>query len=816
MASLAAGATGFRPAALLLVAIAGLVGSGRADEAIVAIGAEPASVRLEGPGAQALVLVHGKTSDGRLVDLTHEARRTVRDAAVARIGEAGVVRSVGDGETTAVFEAAGKSLEVAISVRAAGAPRRFHFENDVVPILSKLGCNASGCHGKAEGQNGFKLSVFGFDPAADHSALTRESRGRRVFPAAPEQSLLLRKITGALPHGGGVRTTTRSAEYETLRGWIEAGMPVGPASDPKVVAIRLEPRERPLAMGARQQLRVVARYSDGHEVDVTRHSKYQANQEGLASVDERGLVTAGKVPGEVAVMATYMGAVDVFQALIPRAGRLDATDWPENNAIDTLVFRKLRTLNVAPSGLASDAEFLRRVYLDVIGTLPTPDEARRFFDDHRPDHRARLVDELLARPEYADYWALKWCDLLRVDRAALGHKRAYAFYRWIRDSLAANVPFDDFARAIVTAEGPVDESGPAPFYNVAAKPGDAASTLSQVFLGVRIACAECHHHPYDRWGQDDYFGMLAYFAPVGIRATARGEAVVSAGVAEARHPRTQARIVAHALGTLSSSQIAKGDARPALADWMTAVDNPWFARNLANRLWAHFLGRGLVDPVDDVRATNPPSNPELLDGLARYLVEHRYDTKALIRWITASRVYQLSSAPNPTNVDDERNASRALLRRIDAEVLYDMVCQTTGVGEKFAGVPAGARAIELWDSKVPHEFLRMFGRPVRASACECERVVEPSVGQVLHLLNAPELQAKLTHDAGTVARLERRLRDDGSLTDELFLTFFSRVPSAEERSAAAAYLRDHAPGRRRAAEDLAWGLMNSLEFLFNH
>lgn len=809
-----------RAACRLGLGLAGVMflayGARAGDERVVAISAEPAEVRLRGPDAGTLVLIHGRTATGRLVDLTHRATFRVLDPAVAALDGPAYLRSVRDGTTAIAVVAAGHTAQVPVRVEEAQVARRFNFENDVVPVLSKLGCNTSGCHGKAEGQNGFKLSVFGSDPPADYSALTRESRGRRVFPAAPAQSLLLLKMTGALPHGGGTRCARGSREYETLRAWVAAGMPFGSDTDPRVVSVHIEPRMRVLDPRGAQQLRVVARDSEGREMDVTRYARYQSNNDGLATVDEQGLVRAGEVPGEVAIMAAYMGAVDVFRALVPRAGSLVEGDWRENNVVDRLVFRKLRALRIAPSEGCTDAEFLRRVFLDLIGTLPTPDEARAFLDDTRADRRARLVDDLLNRPEYADYWALKWCDLLRVDRAVLGHKRAYAFYRWVRDSLAANVPFDEFARGVVTAEGPLDAPGASGFYKVAAKPGEAASTVAQVFLGVRIACAECHHHPYDRWSQTDYYGMQAFFTPVAIQRTPEGDAVLASGDPVTKHPRTGAVVVAHALATSEPKTLPVGDRRVVLADWLTAPENPWFARNLANRLWAHFVGRGLVEPVDDVRATNPPSNPELLDALAGHLVEHRYDVRALIRLITSSRVYQLSARPNATNERDEQNASRALLKRLDAEVLYDMVCQTTGVAEKFPGVAPGVRAVQLWDSKVPHAFLRMFGRPVRVSACECERVVEPSVGQVLHLLNAPELHAKVAHEAGTVARLEHALAGDGALVDELYLTFFSRFADDDERQAGIEYLGRHAAQRRQAAEDLAWALMNSVEFLFNH
>jgi hypothetical protein len=692
-----------------------------------------------------------------------------------------------------------------------------HFENDIVPLLSRYGCNAAGCHGSADGQNGFKLSVFGSDPAADYAALVKEGRGRRVLFGSPENSLVLAKASGAVAHGGGIRMRRDSQPFQTLRAWIAAGAPVGDPAAPRVVAIEVEPREKVMAMKGQQQLRVTARFGDGREIDVTGLARFQSNHDGLAAVNADGLVTIGEAPGEVAVMASYLAHVATFRALVPRTEQIAPyPKVPENNFIDTLVFSKLQQLNIVPSDLADDAEYLRRVYLDVIGTLPTPAQTRQFLTDQRPNRRALVVDELLARPEFADYWALKWADLLRVDRQALGHKRAYAYYRWIRDSLAADKPLDQFAREIVTAEGLPEETGPANFYKVLTRPGDRASTLSQVFLGVRIACAECHHHPYDRWSQTDYYGMQAFFAPLTFRPTGRGEVLLASGDPLTKHPRTGATVPAMALGAKAPAASSTGDRRMELADWLTGRANPWFAGNLANRVWAHFLGRGLVEPVDDVRDTNPPSNPALLDALARHVVETKYDLKKLIRTITASRVYQLSSHPNQTNDKDEMNCSRALFRRLDAEVLLDMVSQTTGIAERFEGMPQGTRAIQLWDSKATHYFLKLFGRPTRVSACECERNQEPGISQVLHLMNSPAIQAKLSHERGTVAKLVRSKADNGALVEELYLTCFCRLPTSEERAGAVRFLAQDPAHRREAAEDLAWSMLNSLEFVFQH
>jgi len=682
----------------------------------------------------------------------------------------------------------------------ASAAEPFHFENDILPILGRYGCNSSGCHGKAEGQGGFKLSVFASDPEADYATLTKEGRGRRTFPSSPEESLLLRKGTGRLAHGGGTKLPYGEEDYRVVRNWIAAGMPFGAHDAPHVVSLRVEPRERVMGQKATQQLKVTAKYSDGVEKDVTRHARFQSNADAVASVAATGLVTTQDVPGEATVMAAYLGEVGIFSVMVPRPQPLAAsTQLPQFNFIDKLVDAKLAKLNIAPSGLCDDAEFLRRVFLDLTGTLPTADDARKFLASTTKDKRAKLVESLLERPEFADLWAMRWSDLLRVDRQPLGHQRAHLYYKWIRDSIATNKPFDEFARELITAEGPVNEVGPVNFFKVVTKPGEVAGTVSQVFLGIRITCAECHHHPFDRWKQSDYYGMTAFFT-----------------TGNTNHPRTGKPVYAHPLGGTMPEANPLGDRRVPLADWMTKPDNRFFARNLSNRVWGWLLGRGLVEPVDDVRATNPPSNEELLDALAKFSIENKYDVRKLIVAITSSRVYQTSVTPNATNEKDERNFSRAYFKRPDAEVLLDMICQSLGVAEKFQGSPGVTRAVQLWDSKARSDFLKLFGRPNRVTACECERTKEPSVSQVLNLLNSPDIQAKLTHEAGTVARLVREQKDDAKLVEELYLTFFARMPTADERGVGVKHLQKLPANRRAATEDLAWALLNSTEFLFNH
>ncbi len=693
-------------------------------------------------------------------------------------------------------------------------PRTFNFEHDISPLLTRHGCNASQCHGKAEGQNGFKLSVFGYDALADFRALTVESKGRRTSPAAPEQSLMLAKASGTLPHQGGARIPAGTPAYETIRAWLAAGAPFGSTNDARVVKVELEPRERILAVGSKLQLRVHATYSDGRKADVTRFCVFQSNNDSLAKVDEHGAVSIGALPGQTSVMARYLGEVTSFMAIVPRPGKpVGNTGFAEFNFIDRHVNAHLKKLNLRPSELCDDATFLRRAHLDIIGTLPTAAEARRFLAAESSDKRAQLVDTLLKRPEFADFWALKWADLLRVDRQKLGQRDAYAYYRWIRDQFAANRPLDQFARALLTAEGPLDDAPAGHFYKVVTRPGDMANAVSQVFLGIRLACAECHHHPFDRWSQTDYYGMSGLFAQVSIRKGALGETLLAEGNPATKHPRTGETVPPHALDAEPSKDT--GDRRRALAEWFTAPENPWFARNLANRLASHFLGRGVIEPVDDVRATNPAGNPALLDALARVVTDSRFDLKQFIRTLTASRTYQLSATPNDTNAQDEQNYSRALFKRLPAEVLLDAVSQVTGVPEKFDGVPAGARAVQLWDSQTQHYFLKLFGRPVRATACECERNTEASVAQVLHLLNSPNLHAKLTHADGQLARLVASHPDNTKLADELYLTFFSRLPSDAEREVAVKHFAA-SPNRQQAVEDFAWSLLNTVEFVFNH
>ncbi len=777
---------------------------------------EAEKVTLQGPNARWTILVSAENSAGHSVDLTRSATYRSADPTTASVSPQGVVRGVSDGDTTIDVEVEGRTLVLPVTVTATKREQPVHFENDIIPILSRFGYHTSGCHDKAEGQNGFKLSIFGFDPESDLSALSEEGRGRRLVLPVPEKSLLLLKASGGMPHGGGVRIRRNSGEYRLMAEWIASGAQFGPENSPRVESIRITPSDGRSGMNAAQQLQVVATFLDGRQADVTHHAKFQSNNEGLAVVDEFGLVKTLGTPGEAAIMASYMGAVDVYRAVIPQpqSGQ-PFPQRPVHNFIDELVDARLQKLGIHPSELCTDADFLRRAHLDIIGTLPTREEARAFLADQSKDKRARLVDALLKRPEYADLQALRWADLLRVDRLKLGHKQAYSYYQWIHASFAANKPMDEFARDIVASEGSLSKHPAGNLYKVVTSPGAVASTVSQVFLGVRIECAQCHHHPFDRWSQADYYGMQAFFTQTGFKGSSTGEMLLSNKNATTTHPRSKRVVQAHALLEPEPEETPEGDRRRLFAEWMTSPDNRWFAKNIVNRVWAQFLGRGIVEPVDDVRLTNPPTNPELLDALAKHFVESGFDMHQLIRTITASRTYQLSATPNELNESDEQNYSRALLKRMGAEVRLDMICQVTGIPEKFDGVPHGSRAVQLWDSQVSHYFLKLFGRPIRATACECERATQPSVGQVLHVLNSPEIHGKLADDGGTLAALTRSIQDDEKLIAELYLLFYSRYPTNEESQGLVRYLAG-VSNRREAVEDVAWSLMNTVEFMFNH
>jgi hypothetical protein len=683
-----------------------------------------------------------------------------------------------------------------------------------MPIFSKLGCNSAGCHGKASGQNGFKLSVFGFDPEADFAALVKEARGRRLFPSAPERSLLLLKPTGRIAHGGGRRLDPDSADYLILREWLKQGTPVGEAGAPRVTSIRVSPAERVLGLKAEQQILVTAIFSDGSRRDVTAAAGYTTNAAHVAEVDPRGRVHTGSSPGEAAITVHYMGHVAAVRFQVPRP---DAPNpypaLPVNNAIDELVWAKLELMGILPSELTSDAAFLRRLYLDVLGTLPTPEEVREFLKDTDPKKREKLIDKVLDRPEYADYWALKWADVLLVNRDKLGDRGSYEMHRWLRTQFAKNRPYDQWVRELIAASGSASQVGAVNFFRASATPEEMARAVSQAFLGIRLECAQCHHHPFEKWTQDDFYGLVGYFNGMQRKKLAGDdEMVFHAGYRVQKIPPTERTVAVRPPDGPAFAATTEGDPRRHLAAWMTTAENPYFARLVVNRLWKHYLGRGLVEPEDDLRSTNPATNEPLLDYLAKTLVKSKYDLKAVTRLILQSRVYQLSSVPNATNKDDEQYGSHYRVKRLPAEVRLDAICAVTESPEAFPGRPRGTRAVELWDNRAPSYFLDIFGRSERLSPCECGRSSEPTMAQCLHLMNAPEIEKKLADPNGRVARLIAQKLTEEQLIEELCLAALGRPSSEKERRAAKKLFAASPP--REAAQDFLWVLLNSHDFLF--
>jgi hypothetical protein len=722
-----------------------------------------------------------------------------------------------------------------LMAHAAEPSRPLHFGTDVVPILTRLGCNSAGCHGKATGQNGFKLSLLGFEPDEDYQALVQEARGRRLSLAAPERSLLLLKATSSIPHGGGRRLEETSDDYRILREWIRQGATAPQSDDPRLDRLELTPPEKVLAKNSSLQLRATAFFSDGTSRDVTRQVVYQSNEPGIVAADAQGLITTMSQHGLATVMARYGEQIATFQAAIPLvaddaqrlavAAQLDALEPQLRASVDQHLLRQWRRLGVVPSQPADDATFLRRVMIDICGTLPTESEIAEYLADTRSDKRVRLIDRLLERPEYASYFALKWADILQNRGAGYSTSRqrpgTTLFAGWIRDSLAANKPYDQFVSELLTASGRQNENPPTLWYRTLRKPPEYVEAVAQAFLGVRIQCAQCHHHPTERWSQADYSGLAAVFARVGRKGgfadaeVPTDEIIYLAERGEVAHPRTGVILKPRPLGGPDFELSAQDDPRRSLARWMASPNNPYFARTLANRLWAHFLGRGIIHPIDDARSTNPPSNPQLLDALSQEFIASGYDMKQLIRVITNSYAYGLDSLPHPGNAGDAQTFARFYPRRLTAEALLDGFSQVLDVPTEFAGLPQGTRAVDLPDENIAAHFLDVFGRPARMSACECERVDAPALNQALELVNSAEIQRKLTAESGYARRLAAGDKSNTDRATEAFLRVLARRPRPEELKAAVDFLESE-PDREDACRSLLWSLLATNEFLFNH
>ncbi|MFN9718623.1 MAG: DUF1549 domain-containing protein [Planctomycetota bacterium] len=781
-------------------------------------------VAIRNRDARQQLIVTAVHDNGATSDVTRDVIWTVSDAKVLVIDSTGMAVPAADGDVTVTATLGDKSASGRFIVSGFANPMPLNFRNQIVPIFTKLGCNGGGCHGKSGGQNGFKLSLLGFVPEDDYEFLCKESRGRRIFPGVPGESLLIKKAIGRSPHGGGKRMEQGSYEYNLLVQWIEQGMPYGSEKDAYVTGIRCVPEARTMTRQSKQQISVIATYSDGSTEDVTRMALFEPNEAEMAECSATGLVSTLDLSGEVAIMARYQGQVATFRATIPLGA--DTSNMPEPiNLVDQAVFGKLNQLGIPASDVCDDATFLRRVSLDITGLLPSEEEVRTFLADQSADKRDRLIDRLLDSTAYADHFANKWNFVLRNKREGGDDTPGtMLFHQWIWSQIYDNTPYDQFVRAIVTASGDPQTNPAVVWYRDVDTTEEQVEDTAQLFLGLRIQCARCHHHPFEKWSQDDYYGMAAFYNRVGKKVIPNASGNMrdrrvfhNEGVATASNPRTGRALKPTGLGTPAYEISADSDPRVKLADWMADPQNPFFAKSVVNRYWKHFFSRGIVEPEDDMRETNPPANPELLNALSQNFIQSGFDLKNLVRTICRSRTYQLSAMPNDYNASDKQNFSRFYPRRLSAEVLYDAFHQVTDTMESFGGMPGGTRAMQLCDSSNATYFLQVFGQPKGDTACECERSTDANLAQSLHLLNGREIQDKIARDGARTARLATEAsRANDDRIRELYRWVFSREPNQEELTIATAYLQKHADNPRRGYEDIVWALINTKEFQFNH
>lgn len=783
----------------------------------------PQTVTLTGPEATHHLLVEAAVADHQ-EDWTRNARWTSSNPAIVTVDQTGQLKPLSDGQATITAAVEGRAAARVVTVRNAKAPFTWSFRNDVIPVLTKAGCNQGACHGALAGKSGFKLTLRGYDPEVDYDTLTRQSTGRRVSLPQPAHSLMLLKPTMAIPHGGGKRFATNSLDYRVLSEWIAAGTPPMSDKDPLIQNLEVYPASATLKPGAEQQLVVRAKYSDGQVRDITRWVKFSSSDEGVATVDDFGHVKMNG-SGEAAITLWYQSMVLYSRLSVPFPTAVDPsvyTKFKRNNYIDDLVLAKWKALHIAPSAPATDSTFIRRAYLDAAGILPTAEETETFLVDKSPEKRTKLIDALLQRDEFVDYWAYKWSDLLLVSTRKLRPNAMWSFYNWIRDSVKEDKPWDQFAREIFTSSGNTRQNGELNYFVIHKDPIDMTENATLAFMGQRITCARCHNHPLEKWTQKQYYEMANLFSRVGLKnGDEPGDTVVFAKVTgDINHPRLLRPLAPTPLDGTPMSLDATDDRRVHFADWLTSPKNVYFSRSLVNRVWGNFMGRGIVHPVDDVRATNPASNQELFDALSQDFVKSGFDVKKVIRTIMSSSVYQLSSEANATNQNDNIYYSKYIVKRLPAEVMLDAMSQVTGVPTKFANYPAGTRALQLPDTQVKSEFLASFGRPPRITCDAAERSVEPSIAQALHVINGDTLNKKLSAPDGFPALSVKMGLSDSRLLDLLFLSAYNRYPSESEKQPMVAAL-NKARGsdremRQKAIEDMMWAMLTSKEFLFNY
>ena len=762
------------------------------------------------------LIVQARFADGITRDATTEARYTIADAKLARFDKQ-TLYPLADGKTQLDVEYAGHKVTLPVTVKNAKVDPPISFKLDVMPVFMKAGCNVGSCHGSARGKDGFRLSLFGFDPNGDYYRLTRELSGRRINLAIPEESLVIQKALGKVPHTGGKRFEAGCEMYQTLMRWLNAGAVPDPGEVPAVVAVELYPKGAVLdGKGATQRLTVRAKYADGTDRDVTSLAYYMTNNDVSAAVAQEGIVTAG-ARGEAFIMARYSTHTVGSQFIVlPKGLKFEFPKVAENNYIDTHVHNKLKKLRIQPSPVCSDEDFLRRVTIDVTGTLPTVDEFNRFMKDTSPDKRTKVVDDLLTRKEFVEIWLMKWAELLQIrTNQNISTKSMLSYYTWLQNKIASNVPMDVMVQELLGSQGGTFANPATNYYQNETDTLKTAENVAQVFMGMRIQCSQCHNHPFDRWTMDDYYGFAAFFSQIGRKGSEdpRELIVFNSGGGEVNHP-VGGRVMKPKFLGGATPDVAGRDRRQVLARWLASPDNPYFAKNLANIVWAHFFGRGIIHEVDDVRVSNPAVNPELLDELGRKFTEYHYDFKRLVKDICSSRTYQLSTEVNPTNIDDHRNFAHAELRRMRAEVLLDCISQATDTKNKFPGLPMGARAVQVADGNTSTYFLTTFGRATRGTACSCEVRVEPNLSQALHLLNGDSSNSKI-HQGNLVQRRLAEKKAPIDILDELYIRCLSRRPTEKEKASLTAMLAENSD-KRQVLEDTFWALLNSREFLFNH
>jgi len=783
----------------------------------------PQNVTLTGPEAMHHLLVEAAVGD-RQEDWTRNAHWTSSNPAVVTVDQTGLLKPVADGQAMITATAEGRTASRSVTVRNLKVPFTWSFRNDVIPVLTKAGCNQGACHGALAGKSGFKLTLRGYDPEVDYDTLTRQSIGRRISLPQPAHSLMLLKPTMAIPHGGGKRFDTNSLDYRVLSEWIAAGTPPMSDKDPLIQNLEVYPASATLKPGAEQQLIVRAKYSDGQVRDITRWVKFSSSDEGVATVDDFGHVKMNG-SGEAAITLWYQSMVLYSRLSVPFPTAVDPsvyTKFQRNNYIDDLVLAKWKALHIAPSAPATDSTFIRRAYLDAAGILPTAEETETFLADKSPDKRVKLIDALLQRDEFVDYWAYKWSDLLLVSTRKLKANAMWTFYNWIRESVKEDKPWDRFAREIFTSSGNTRQNGELNYFVIHKDPIDMTENATLAFMGQRITCARCHNHPLEKWTQKQYYQMANLFSRVGLKnGDEPGDTVVFAKVTgDINHPRLLRPLPPTPLDGSPMSLDSSDDRRVHFADWLTSPKNVYFSRSLVNRVWGNFMGRGIVHPVDDVRATNPASNQELFDALSQDFVKSGFDVKKLIRTIMNSSAYQLSAEANSTNQNDNIFYSKYIIKRLPGEVILDAYSQVTGVPSAFSGYPAGTRAMQLPDTQVKSQFLTIFGRPERLVCDSSERSFDPTIGQALNVINGDTLNKKLSAPDGNVALFLKLGLSDSKILDHLFVSAFSRYPREAEKSALLADLAESRSAmkdsRRQALEDMAWALLTSKEFLFNH